>query len=213
MKKLLFIYCVFMSFQYSVAQESPKIKLGVQAGYDYVDMRVKYPVGFAWLDEVLYYKGTHSFNVNTYFRFRGKGKFSISSELGFIQKGCVESMAGTPSSPEYKYRIYYVTLPLLANYNIHEKFSLGLGIDLSYLIEAKRNEYDVTDDFKSVDISGIIGIDFSILKFMDIALRYGYGFIPSELITFTDNTGNEIGDMKSYNQHLQLSMRYIFFRR
>ena len=133
--------------------------------------------------------------------------------MGYILKGSETSLEKYPDFPKYKYKLHYLTLPILVNYNIVDKLSLGIGIDLSYLIKGDYVRIYDTKDFSSFDLSGVVGIDYSILKFMDIAVRYGYGITPVISFEIADNTGNDIGDANLFNHYFQISLRYNFLRK
>ena len=79
----------------------------------------------------------------------------------------------------YKVSSDYVSLPILVKYNLNN-FSLGFGPQIGYLISAKSTDgvevNRMTNEYKSIDISGIFNADFSISENIILGARYQLGF-------------------------------------
>ena len=194
---------------------SQGFKLGIQAGYDLTDIRnsdVEEVIDFD-------YKAMSFYNFNLFLMYQGKGRLGISLEPGYIKKGANATLiyAGTKIEDFAKLKMDYIDLPLLLNIRLIKKLSLGIGAQGSFLLKATE-EYtggytqDVTDDLENIDMAAVAGIDYNLFDFLDIALRYSFGFTPITDITFTDNTGVEVGQMKLYNQVLQFDVRFNILR-
>jgi hypothetical protein len=79
----------------------------------------------------------------------------FSDHLG-IQPEVLYSAQGAKSGDQ-KYKVNYVTVPVLVRYNINEMWSLHAGPQFGVLTSAKystgSNEQDVKDQLKGTDIA------------------------------------------------------------
>ena len=69
--------------------------------------------------------------------------------------------------------------------------------------------YDV--DFlydNKLEISGILGLNYSLFKFLDLGVKYNHGIMHTTSITYTGDSGDEIGESKEYNQYWQFMVRF-----
>ena len=188
------------------SQELPTgIKVGVQIGLSYSGLRTSQP------DESMidyeYYGSIASYNLNAYLKYQFSKRLGISIEPGFILKGA--DMKNSSS----EFRFSYVTMPIMINFSLSKPLSIGAGIELDYLTKATlhNNLYNSLDYAKyceELDLGLIIGVDCSPIKLMDVAFRYSYGIFPVMEIQGVDKTGNGIGEIKSFNNLIQLSLRF-----
>lgn len=200
------------SFHSSGQDLATGIKVGVQAGLSYSGLRVTQPEDAVEEPE---FKSIASYNINAYIKYQFARRFGVSVEPGFIIKGSDLDIPfiylGTA-----EYRFQYLTMPVLLNYSLIRTFSIGAGIETSYLMKSEvtespsGNSIDLKDFCDELDLGLVAGIDFGPLKFLDIAVRYSFGMLPVMDQDITDNAGNEVGKRKFYNKMLQLSLRFNF---
>ena len=109
--------------------------------------------------------------------------------------------------------LWYITLPIMARYNIGYNFNVHLGIQLAFLLSATStytNPFDgeetkdkVTDQFKTVDFGIPVGVGY---EFMDRKLKATARYIiPLTNIADSDS-------FKLTNSVFQLSLGIMLFR-
>lgn len=117
--------------------------------------------------------------------FGGSSNFKITENLSFqpeilwLQKG---SKADTfdiyDPNAFYKWRLNYVSIPVLLNYKIQPKFTLQAGFTADFLIDAKVDAgsgfEDRTDDLQRFDLNYAGGIEYRISKALAANARYQY---------------------------------------
>jgi hypothetical protein len=182
-------------------------KFGLVTGFDITDAR---------LSEKLDINGDYngydpmiSFNVNGYIGYKSAGFWGLSVEPGFIQKGGIQ----TYSDVKVRFQLNYIQMPILADIYISDKLFVSVGPELGYMINAKAKSKDYSNDItdiydKRFELSGLIGVNYSIIKNVDIGIRYSYGLTYTSKMTLTDEQGNDKGEIKEFNQYLQLILRF-----
>jgi hypothetical protein len=100
----------------------------------------------------------------------------LNDQFG-IQPELVYSSMGSKSGDETT-KLGYISIPILVRYQIVEQVHLLLGPQPSFLLSAKIEEdgedFDVKDELKSLDFSGVIGIGADFDRF-NVGLRYALG--------------------------------------
>lgn len=143
-------------------------------------------------------------------------KFGLQVEALFSQIGIRETDESEFGDFESKLKLNYITLPVMARYNILDGLSVHAGPQLALLVSAKaKNEFtanngdtetdedDVKSFFKSSDIGFAIGAQYELDMGVFAGLRYivGIGNIGEE---------EEFGTAEVRNNVLQLSIGYMF---
>ena len=185
MKKIIVICCVcFLVILKTTAQN---FNFGIEAGCDLVGAFV-FPNNMAIKQA---YNGL-SYNLNGYLGYDFNSKLGVSIAPGFIQKGYENT------------RFNYFQLPLLLNYNLIDKFSICSGPELAYMLTDKSF---VDNKF---EVSGIVGINYSLSRKIDVGIRYSRAmtyFLSGYLLDSEGNLQfNQIDYI--YNNYLQLNVRY-----
>src|SRR4051812_8494325 len=111
--------------------------------------------------------------------FKITDKFSFQPEILWLQKG---SKADTfdifDPNAFYKWRLNYVSVPVLLNYQIQEKFTLQAGLTADVLIDAKVDAgsgfFDRTDELQKLDLNYTGGIEYRISPKFGANARYQY---------------------------------------
>ena len=74
--------------------------------------------------------------------------------------------------------------------------------------KTKDNSNDISEFYDNkFELSGLIGINYTINKNVDIGLRYNHGLTYTSKITWVDSMGNLLDNSKEYNQYIQLIIR------
>ena len=83
-------------------------------------------------------------------------------------------------------------------------------MEKKYQLPEQRNPDKLAE--RSVDrfeLSGLIGINYSLIENLDIGLRYNHGLTCISKLVFTDIMGNETGEhYNEYNQYFQFFLRF-----
>lgn len=136
---------------------------------------------------------THiNFHAGAYAQFALSQSFSLQIEGLYSRKGF--------EADNVENRFDYLELPLLAVYNISDRFSLHLGPQISVMVAAKQDGNEINmDDLNTFDY-GLAGGAEARFNFMRVGARYNMGFAG---LLDEGDTGLELGrDMK--NSVLQL---------
>lgn len=107
----------------------------------------------------------------------------------------------------------YISVPLIAQYKLFNRFLIGIGPDISYLVSAK-NKYptneivDVTDQYPIKFDFGIdANVSFQIIHALSVDARYYYGF---RTYYYTDVNGVRVGESRGANRAFQIGISYVF---
>ncbi|HHB79099.1 MAG TPA: PorT family protein [Saprospiraceae bacterium] len=143
-----------------------------------------------------------SYNANFVMEYHGVGKIGFTVEPGFIRKGY-----GFPNfSSEGIHKVYlsYIQVPVLMDYYMSDKFAVSAGMDLGIFVNHLSNDF-----YENFELSALIGCKYKLSEHFDLGLRYGHGVTPSFKFHFTNANGNTVGQIRDFNQYLQLSIAYI----
>ena len=129
--------------------------------------------------------------------------FSVQPELFYSALGAKQK--GTDGDPDATLNLGYINLPVLAKYK-KDGFSAFLGPQIGYLLSAKSksggSSEDDKDQFKSTEISGVIGVGYTLTSGLGFDARYQLG-----LSDISKNSGGE-GTVK--NSAFMIGIHYVF---
>ena len=207
-KVILMILLALLSGMKATAQD---FKFGFLAGLDVANSRLTNIPDTA-SDSRAYYP-LLSFNVNGYIGYKSASFWGISIEPGFIQKGGVIRYDKDDRDDDVRLVSNYVQIPVLADFYLTEKFYASTGIEFAYMINTKAKSGDLSNDITEFydnpfEISAAIGINYNIIKGFDTGLRYTHGLTYTQIITFTNASGEPVGEGKVYNQYFQFLVKY-----
>jgi hypothetical protein len=202
MKSLIFLSAIsLISF---ISGYSQDLKFGILAGMDLANIRIiNLPdVHGIQIEPIV------TFNINGYIGYKSVGFWGISAEPGFIQKGSLFK----EDDSETGYRNNYIQIPVLLDIRIFKKLFLSIGPELGWLIHSEVGStacpnclialYD-----KKFELSGLAGISYNIIKYIDIGIRYNHGLTNIFKTSWTDALGNK-NVTKEYNQYFQFLLRF-----
>jgi hypothetical protein len=152
------------------------------------------------------YKGDYldpmaSFNINGYIGYKSRSFWGLSLEPGYIKKG-----GSNPNNHNSKFHLNYIEMPILVNFYFLKRFYASVGPGISYLINEKFKYKSESEDIpvsgNKFEISGLIGLNYNIIKNIDIGLRYNQGWasINKKMAIFNVES-------KEVHQSIQLLLR------
>jgi hypothetical protein len=221
MKTLKLLVIAALLLPLGLNLQAQKINYGVLAGYD-----LSYPY-VGWYEDygTKLFCPMHSFNVNGFVEYRLSETWGIAAEPGYIRKGGVfKDKEDILNSSDHQLRLHYIQLPILANVYFSDRFFISFGPEFAYLInkdarfpsleEQHSAYYKFTPlEESAFEISALIGVNYSITKHIDLALRYSHGVTPfTEIGWINPRYGIDLGMVSersnAYNQYLQFIVRY-----
>ncbi|MCG8697023.1 MAG: PorT family protein, partial [Bacteroidales bacterium] len=105
-------------------------------------------------------------------------RFTGHLEIRYSSKG-----SATPKDYPYiqKIRLQYVEVPVLAGMKFFRGFRGQAGISIGYLFkaEAYQNGWgEFADPPSAIDMSGLVGVNYQLLKHISVNARLGYSLFP-----------------------------------
>lgn len=197
---------VFLLAAMITSTATAQLNLGVKGGLNVVNMAFGPP---AFIPTQSQYR--LSYHVGIYGQSDISDRFSIRPELLFSNKGFRSSDALGKSNVN----LYYLSLPILAQYRIWDQLSVVLGPEVSYLLSAKARSAGGKSDVgfiydRKIDLGIAAGLGYHVSEKVEIGVRYIYGLL--DVIgdfTLTDEQGNLIdSNSKSQNRVFQFSVGY-----
>lgn len=128
---------------------------------------------------------------------------ALNIEMYYVGKGALMNTKypdGTVSQ-EFKTHLNYIEMPVLAEWKVHEKFSVSGGLASAFLISSKlyylqslipETQYSMKD----FDFSPMAKVDFHFSERLNINLRFSYSVLTIR------------NDFGWYNNNLSIAARY-----
>ena len=205
MKFLLVFFVATMTVSTATAQ----INLGVKGGLNFVNMAFGSPTFIPTQNQYRL-----SYHVGIYEQSDINDRFSIRPELLFSNKGFRSGDALGKSNVN----LYYLSLPILAQYRIWDQLSVVLGPEVSYLLFARARTNAGSVNLSSVwdrtlDVGIAAGLDYQVNEEVELGVRYTQGLLnvmSGESLVPADELDPvlEAIDWKSQNRVFQLSVAY-----
>ncbi|MBT8259478.1 MAG: PorT family protein [Bacteroidia bacterium] len=139
-----------------------------------------------------------AFHAGGVVNFGISDKFSVQPEVlysaqGFDFEGSdfgFDGMDGT-------FKMDYINIPVLAQYEVADGFSLEAGPQIGFMVSAKAEvesvEVDVDEFFKSTDFSGVVGANYALANGLNFDARYAFGLSDIWDIPEADDVSNKNG--------------------
>lgn len=192
--------------------KAQEISLGVSAGLvagnanvankieKYYDYRVFYP--------------TYGFNINGLIEYKISETIGIAAEPGLIRKGGIVRFGINHYTSVINMKLYYLQLPLLANFYFTDRFFVTAGTEFAYMINKDENLPLAGTGFvnfkeNAFELSGLLGLNYNISKKLGLGLRYNHGLTKISILKWTDGYGPVVGESKVYNQYFQFVFRFF----
>lgn len=133
----------------------------------------------------------------------GFAEITLSDKLAF-QPELLFSMQGSKYE-DIATKLNYINIPLLAKYNLNEKFSVLAGPQIGFLMSAKLKDsnesLDVKDGFNTFDFGLNVGAGYNVTENIIVDARYNFGL--SNILKDSDGVSQK-------NSVIQLSVGYKF---
>lgn len=121
-----------------------------------------------------------------------------------LQPEVLYSMQGIKYQSDRKLLLNYINIPVLLQYNFDNGFRLQGGPQIGFLVEAKDKignaEFDVSNNFKDIDISLPLGLSYLGYSGLGVDARYNLGLTN---VIKGSSTGVK-------NSVIQLGVFYLF---
>jgi hypothetical protein len=169
-KTLLMMLAVIVAAKsFAQTEEARGVRLGIKAGINIANATIKPADAETSKGSLLGITG------GVFATIPGGTGFSVQPELNYSGLGVKEKVTNT------KLALSYLTLPVLARYSLENAgFAAYLGPQIGYLLSAKAKagagSADVKNQFKSTDVSGIIGVEYFLPAGVGLSARYQLGF-------------------------------------
>jgi len=211
MKTLKILIIIGFTLLFGVKLQAQDFKFGLLSGLVVTNARVTDKIE-TYEDYRVFYPMV-SFNINGYIEYKISKTWGIAAEPGFIRKGGVVRFGVNHYMSDIKLQLNYIQLPILANLYCTDKLFVSIGPEFAYLINSEENLPEIASGFDSFkenafEISGLIGINYSLSKKFDIGFRYNHGFTNIAVLSWTDDYGPVIGQSDVYNQYFQFILRF-----
>lgn len=224
MKKNILVIAVLMTLGFNLSLKAQKVQVGVKAGLNFSGVS-NFGKNLNLSDEL---SGANmSLKTKPYVGFHGgllvrlpvSEKFSVQPEVyysmqGYASKATVavsESGFDTTVKVNLNYKLSYIAIPILAQYEVAPGFRLEAGPRIGILTSAKlaakaggnSESQDMKEYTNSIDFSGAIGAHYELSSLpLGFYIRYNVGF--------TDIAKNNDGDTKFKNQVGQAGVFFKF---
>lgn len=143
----------------------------------------------------------------------------LVAELPFADKfffgpEVLYSSQGTKDGDD-ELKLDYVQVPLMVRYYVTEGFNVEAGPQLGFLTKAEGNiegeDGDVKDYFKDFEYGLNFGLGYKLFNGIFFQGRYNLGLAKVfDSDKLSDDLGFDVGEIKSKNSVIQLSVGYMF---
>jgi hypothetical protein len=134
-----------------------------------------------------------------------KDKWGALMEIRYAAKG---SAAPKYYSYVRKFRLQYIEIPVLAQYEPVKKLKLQFGLSFGFLFDAAQSDGYGYEKFEEIpsrgEIAACAGINYSVTKHFDVNARFSYSILP----VFSNYTGSTWGTGAWYNNVLTFALYY-----
>jgi hypothetical protein len=148
-------------------------------------------------------------NLNGYLGYKGIGKFGLSIEPGYIQKGM--------KNQESSFKFNYFQVPLMVNFYLSERFYFSAGPELSFLMNSIKKTGKIKTDFSddidhAFEVAALAGFNYKITRNIDIGIRFSQGLNSFDEESWLDSSFENDKIPGYYHRYFQLLLRYKLFQ-
>lgn len=226
MKKNILVIAVLMTLCFHLSLKAQNIQFGVKAGLNVAGVSnfgtmMNEALDLSDQNMSLKTKPLMGFHGGLLVRIPVSEKFSIQPEVYYSMQGYASratygvSMSGFDTSikMDLNYKLSYIAIPVLAQYEVAPGFRLEAGPRLGILTSAKitakaqgaSNSQDAKEGTKSIDLSGAVGAHYELSSLpLGFYIRYNIGF--------TDVIKDNDSDKKFKNQVGQVGVFFKFLK-
>jgi len=145
-------------------------------------------------------------------------KWELSVEALFSQKGSRQTSQYDDSlTGEYKLKLAYMEVPVLAHFNDKDIVKFGLGLSWGRLISVEEYEHGIKVDSTTLnggpysrnDFNAIADVKFRIYKRLKFNVRYAYSIVKIRTRLFEPPYSTESWTRKQYNNFWSFRLIYV----
>lgn len=167
------------------------LDFGVKAGLNLADLKGDFQNGG---------KARTAFHLGAVAELSVSEQFAVQAELLYSGQGAVDE-----NDSDEKWKLDYLTIPVLAKFYVAEGLSLEAGPQLGILLKSEVEDNgettDIKDITKSTDLGLAIGLGYKLDSGINFGARYYFG---------GDINSQDTSDIKVTNSVIQLSVGYFF---
>jgi hypothetical protein len=156
-----------------------------------------------------------SYSINAFVGYRSSSFWGVSVLPGYIQKGSSSESGFAGETTRGRSQLHYINLPILVDLHFFNKFCFSIGPEFGYLLKANGKGDGFNNDISwqydnkfELAIQG--ALTYNVWGGFDIGANYSHGLTNISSINYTDNNGDPLGTMKTYNQYGQLFVRFKY---
>ncbi len=184
---------------------------GIQTGLVVANARVANKIDI-YQDYRIFYP-LYALSFNGFVEYKISKPLGLEAGIGFIRNGGVVAFGINHYTSIIDMKLDYIQLPLIANLYLTKNFSLSMGLGFSYLVTKEENLPKAGTGFvqfkdNAFEMSGLIGLNYSISRKFAAGIRYNHGLTKISVLESTDGYGPVIGKSNVYNQYFQLLLRF-----
>jgi hypothetical protein len=169
MKKILFGTTMILGFFVTNAQHhemKPHAEFGLKGGLNIAGVHIENGAN-PDARPSFYLGGLAHIHLTKY--------FALQPEIMYSGQGFKQTAAGI----DYKYRLNYINIPVLAQLMAGDGFRIETGPQLGILaaahLKSGNTSTDIKDSYKSVDVAWVIGLGYIFHSGFGIDARYNLG--------------------------------------
>lgn len=138
--------------------------------------------------------------------FGGLAHIHFSRHFAFQPEIVYSAQGGKDDDNDFKLKLNYINIPLLAQYMTLDGFRFQTGPQLGFLVSAKTKtedvEVDIKDDLETFDFSWSFGAGYLFPQGLGIDIRYNLGI----------TNVSEDEDFEARNRVFQIGVFYQFMK-
>ncbi len=131
-----------------------------------------------------------TYGANVYLNYRLSDDYNVAFEPGFIRKGYGTEVVSEVDILQNQRVLSYLTLPVLFEYGLTEKWKLSVGPEFNYMIDAKNK---TNDGLPPIDIN-----QYFSKNRLDIALQGGSFYQLSQYFDLGVKAAASLNSLESF---------------
>ncbi len=188
---------------YSFASMAQTFELGLKAGVSSTNYAALSRNDILDVSQPLSFDPSNSIHFGVYSTIT-LGKWSIQPEVLYVPRKTTLNYFNRSVEQERK----FLDIPVLLKKQLFGGFNFQIGPQVGLLLSADLEDVDITDDFNSIDLSGVAGLGWDSPVGLKASLRFIYSLGD---INSNPSLGNVYGDLR--NRTLQFSLAYPLMKR
>jgi hypothetical protein len=192
---------------------------GIQGGINISTLNLSEIPVYPNTEKIVTYEPMISYSINAYYEKLTDRKYFFSIEPGYIRKGAIQKLYNNNSKVVLE--LHYIQVPILINFLLVNNLYLHAGLETSYLLNAnykfkKEKSSSIKERYSElIDLAGLFGLNYCLTDNLSFGLRYSHSILPiSKTLWFADPFGQPSGGrVKERHQYVQLTVRYLIFKR